>query len=54
MKELPKQRYHSDEGIKASTQEWLSGIELDFFAEGIEKLVLSLVKCLNNVVDVEK
>ncbi|GFU28682.1 hypothetical protein NPIL_631261 [Nephila pilipes] len=45
---LSKQRYQSDEEVKAATQEWLSGIGRDFFAEGIEKLVLRLNKCLDS------
>ena len=46
--ELSKRRYHSDAEVKAAAQQWLSDIGRDFFAEGIEKLVPRLDKCLNN------
>ncbi|GFU45532.1 mariner Mos1 transposase [Nephila pilipes] len=46
--ELSKRRYHSGEEVKAATREWLWSFGRDFFAEGIEKLVPHLDKCLNN------
>ncbi|KFM62375.1 Histone-lysine N-methyltransferase SETMAR, partial [Stegodyphus mimosarum] len=46
--ELSKRRYHSDAEVKATAQQWLSDVGRDFFAEGIEKLVPRLDKCLNN------
>jgi len=46
--ELSQRQYHSDAEVKAAAQQWLSGIGRDFFAEGIEKLVPRLDKCLNN------
>ena len=46
--ELSKRRYHLDAEVKAAAQQWLSDIGRDFFAEGIEKLVPHLDKCLNN------
>ena len=45
--ELSNRRYHSDDDMKATTQEWLSGIAWDFHAEGIKKLVPPLDECLN-------
>ncbi|GFU33154.1 mariner Mos1 transposase [Nephila pilipes] len=47
---LLKRQYISDYEVKAATQEWLSGIGWNFFAEGIEKLVPRLEKCLNKEV----
>ncbi len=54
-KHLGGQKFNSDDEIQAEMQTFLSSQDPQFYATGIEKLVVRYEKCLNNLGDyVEK
>jgi hypothetical protein len=44
---LGGRRFKSDEEVKDSVKEWLNGLEVEVYDEGIQKLVTRYDKCLN-------
>jgi histone-lysine N-methyltransferase SETMAR len=44
---LGGRRFRSDEEVKDAVKEWLNGLAVEVYDEGIQKLVTRYDKCLN-------
>ncbi|GFV74452.1 histone-lysine N-methyltransferase SETMAR [Trichonephila clavipes] len=53
-KHFSGKRFSSDSAVKKSAETWLNGQGLDFYQDGLSKLVLRSDKCLNSLGDYVK